>query len=128
MASSSRSLILNQRILLSQALATKKECAKLHEQLRILGLQQEKLEDEVLEAHVLAERNSLEALNVKEQWQSTILSRVQMGMLNWAFVSWSAFASMQREDARRENAERAVRQSMKQFHSQVATMRNRLDT
>ena len=114
--------------MLWQALATKKEGAKLQEQLRILGLQQEKLEDEVLEAHVLAERNSLEALNVKEQWQSTILSRVQMGMLNWAFVSWSAFASMQREDARRENAERAVRQSMKQFHSQVATMRNRLDT
>jgi hypothetical protein len=29
-----------------QALANKKECAKLREQVRILGLQQERLEDE----------------------------------------------------------------------------------
>ena len=82
----------------------------------------------MLEAHVLAERNGLEAQSAKEQISEIVLSRVQRGLLNWAFVSWSAFASMQREDERREKAEHAVRESMKQFHSQVATMRTRIDT
>jgi hypothetical protein len=112
----------------SALLDKKKECAKLEERLRILGLQQERLEDEVLEAQVLVERKGLEALSVREQWQATILSRVHTGVLSWAFVTWSAAASVQREDARREEAELAVRQSMKQFHTQVATMRQRIDT
>lgn len=109
-------------------LTTKKESAKLRERLRILELQQERLEDEVLEAQVLAERNGLEVASVKEHWHTTIFSRVQTRLVHWAFVSWSTFVSMHREDARRDKAEREVRQSMKQFNSQVATMRSRLDS
>ena len=63
-------------------MATKKECAKLQEQLRILGLQQERLEDEMLEATILAEQNGLEAQSVKEQWQTTLLTRVPTPVLN----------------------------------------------
>eukprot|EP01043_Picozoa_sp_COSAG02_P049063 COSAG02_NODE_4891_length_4859_cov_3.712605_3_plen_78_part_00 len=77
---------------------------------------------------MLAERNALEAQSAKEQISEIILSRVQSKLLNWAFVSWSAFASMRKEDERREIADQAVRQSMQQFHSQVATMRAKLDT
>ena len=65
-----------------QALTTKKECAKLQEQLRILGLQQDRLEEEVLEATILAERNGLEAQSVKEHWQTAILTRVPSPLLN----------------------------------------------
>ena len=63
-------------------MATKKECAKLQEQLRILVLQQERLEDEMLEATILAEQNGLEAQSVKEQWQTTLLTRVPTPVLN----------------------------------------------
>ena len=104
-----------------------KQCAKVEEQLRILHKRNDRLEDEVLEAQVAVERKVMEAVSIKDQWQSTILSRVHTGLLSWAFVTWSAAASVQREDIRRVQAELAVRHSMKQFHTQVAVMSTRLE-